>query len=228
MECFSPPTQSRPDCCASRWRPRRRPALRARSQQRRGEQRGQRAQRAGVYAPHKPLLILLAPAHSELARAGEAAGLPVRYEVFADRAYLDDGQLMPRSRPGAVLHDAEQCVEHVLAMLREQAIVAASGHRLPTRVDSICVHGDGPDAVRTASTFAPGTAPRRTRETSSRLARSFGASRIVRSFKHSRRCIQQMKTPPSSRTASRQGYCERHVQTHHSYQHTWLPRRTPS
>ena len=95
-------------------------------------------------------LILLAPAHSELARAGEAAGLPVRYEVFADRAYLDDGQLMPRSRPGAVLHDAQQCVDHVLAMLREQAIVAASGHRLPTRIDSICVHGDGPEAVASA------------------------------------------------------------------------------
>lgn len=97
-----------------------------------------------------PTLILLAPAHSELARAGEAAGLPVRYEVFADRAYLDDGQLMPRSRPGAVLHDAGQCVDHVLAMLREQALVAASGKRLPTRIDSICVHGDGPEAVATA------------------------------------------------------------------------------
>ena len=97
-----------------------------------------------------PALILLAPAHSELARAGEAAGLPVRYEVFADRAYLDDGQLMPRSRPGAVLHDPRQCVDHVLAMLSEQAIIAASGHRLPTRIDSICVHGDGPEAVASA------------------------------------------------------------------------------
>ena len=97
-----------------------------------------------------PALILLAPAHSELARAGKAAGLPVRYEVFADRAYLDDGQLMPRSRPGAVLHDPRQCVDHVLAMLSEQAIIAASGHRLPTRIDSICVHGDGPEAVASA------------------------------------------------------------------------------
>jgi 5-oxoprolinase (ATP-hydrolysing) subunit A len=97
-----------------------------------------------------PALILLAPAHSELARAGKAAGLPVRYEVFADRAYLDDGQLMPRSRPGAVLHDPRQCVDHVLAMLGEQAIIAASGHRLPTRIDSICVHGDGPEAVASA------------------------------------------------------------------------------
>ncbi len=97
-----------------------------------------------------PSLVLLAPAHSALARAGEEAGLVVRYEVFADRAYLDDGQLMPRSRPGAVLHDAQECVAHVLRMLEADAIVTASGARLPTRIDSICVHGDGPEAVATA------------------------------------------------------------------------------
>lgn len=95
-------------------------------------------------------LILLAPAHSALVHAAEMAGLPVRYEVFADRAYLDDGQLMPRSREGAVLHDAQACVDHVLRMLDARAIVAASGHPLPTRIDSICVHGDGVEAVATA------------------------------------------------------------------------------
>ena len=95
-------------------------------------------------------LILLAPAHSVLAQRGEAAGLPVRFEVFADRSYLDDGQLMPRARAGAVLHDAAQCVEHVLRMVSEQAIVAHSGVRLPTRIDSICLHGDGADAVTSA------------------------------------------------------------------------------
>lgn len=101
-----------------------------------------------------PALILLAPAHSELARAGEAAGLPVRYEIYADRAYLDDGQLMPRSRPGAVLHDAQECTAHVLRMLQARALISATGHQLPTRIDSICVHGDGADAVATARTLA--------------------------------------------------------------------------
>lgn len=95
-------------------------------------------------------LILLAPAHSALVKAAELARMPVRYEVFADRAYLDDGQLMPRSRAGAVLHDARACVDHVLRMLHAHAIVAASGNHLPTRIDSICVHGDGPEAVATA------------------------------------------------------------------------------
>lgn len=95
-------------------------------------------------------MILLAPAHSEMARAAEVAGLPVRYEVFADRAYQDDGQLMPRSRPGAVLHEAEACVQHVLGMLQAQGIVTATGQCLPTRIDSICVHGDGRQAVDSA------------------------------------------------------------------------------
>ena len=95
-------------------------------------------------------LTILAPAHSALARAANAAGQPVHLEVFADRAYLDDGQLMPRSQPGAVLHDARSCVDHVLRMLQAQGIVTSSGRTLPCQIDSICVHGDGPEAVSTA------------------------------------------------------------------------------
>lgn len=97
-----------------------------------------------------PTMILLAPAHSELAQAAQAVDQPVRYEVFADRAYLDDGQLMPRSREGAVIHDSQACVAHVLRMIKAQAIVTANGLHLPCRIDSICVHGDGPEAVASA------------------------------------------------------------------------------
>lgn len=95
-------------------------------------------------------LILLAPAHSALERAGEAAGLRVAREVFADRSYQADGQLTPRSQPGAVLHGAQDCVQHVLRMLEAGGIVTTDGQRLPTRIDSICVHGDGPGAVEAA------------------------------------------------------------------------------
>lgn len=95
-------------------------------------------------------LILLAPAHSALERAGDAAGLRVAREVFADRSYQADGQLTPRSQPGAVLHGAQDCVQHVLRMLEAGGIVTADGQRLPTRIDSICVHGDGPGAVEAA------------------------------------------------------------------------------
>jgi UPF0271 protein len=98
-----------------------------------------------------PQLILLAPAHSQLAVAGEQLGLPVVLEVFADRAYQDDGQLVPRSQPGAMIHGAEAALAHVLRMLDEQAIVSLAGRRLPTRVQSICVHGDNPQAVATAA-----------------------------------------------------------------------------
>ena len=95
-------------------------------------------------------LILLAPALSALEHAGEAAGLRVGREVFADRSYQADGQLTPRSQPGAVLHDAQACVQHVLRMLDAHGIVTADGQRLPTPIHSICVHGDGPDAVASA------------------------------------------------------------------------------
>ena len=99
---------------------------------------------------HESGLILLAPALSPLAAAGKAAGLEVVQEIFADRAYLDDGQLVPRSRPDAMIHGAEAALAQVEAMLTEGALVCASGKRLPTEIGSICVHGDGPDAVAIA------------------------------------------------------------------------------
>lgn len=97
-----------------------------------------------------PQLILLAPALSALERAGEAAGLRVAREVFADRTYQADGQLTPRSQPGSVLHDAADCVRHVQRMLEASGIVTAEGERLPTPIHSICVHGDGPGALAAA------------------------------------------------------------------------------
>jgi len=99
---------------------------------------------------YDPTLILLAPALSELGAAGEAAGLSVVEEIFADRAYLDDGQLVPRSRADAMIHGAEACYRHVRRMLDEEAIVSVTGKRIPCAIGSICVHGDGPDAVATA------------------------------------------------------------------------------
>jgi 5-oxoprolinase (ATP-hydrolysing) subunit A len=103
-----------------------------------------------------PGLILLAPALSLLARAGREAGLRVADEVFADRAYSDDGSLLPRSRPGAVLHGSEDCLAHVLRMLERGGIVTASGQLLPTRFHSICVHGDNAHAVATAAAVRAG------------------------------------------------------------------------
>lgn len=101
-------------------------------------------------------LILLAPACSQLALAGEKAGLPVALEIFADRAYQDDGQLVPRSQPGALIHGAEAALAQVLAMLDAGALISLDGVRLPTRIASICVHGDGAEAVATAQALRAG------------------------------------------------------------------------
>ena len=95
-------------------------------------------------------LILLAPALSELLAAGQRAGLQVAAEVFADRAYTDAGTLVPRSQPGAVLHDVDAVVAHVQRLLDAGGIVSQSGKRLPTAMHSICVHGDTPGAVANA------------------------------------------------------------------------------
>lgn len=97
-----------------------------------------------------PQLILLAPALSPLAAAGREAGLRVVDEVYADRAYSDDATLVPRSRPGAVLHGADECVAHVMRIVERGAITSVNGQVLPAPVQSICVHGDGADAVAAA------------------------------------------------------------------------------
>jgi 5-oxoprolinase (ATP-hydrolysing) subunit A len=95
-------------------------------------------------------LILLAPALSELVTAGREAGLAVVEEIFADRAYTDEGDLVPRSHPQAMVHGAEASVRHVLTILDGGALVSIHGRRLPCVAGSICVHGDNADAVATA------------------------------------------------------------------------------
>ncbi|MGI8570520.1 MAG: LamB/YcsF family protein [Methylocella sp.] len=97
-----------------------------------------------------PNLSFLAPAGTKLETAGLAQGLAVAREIFADRAYTDAGRLVERSAPGAVLHEAAEAAERVLAMVSEGAIITVSGKRLATGIDSICVHGDSPNAVAMA------------------------------------------------------------------------------
>lgn len=109
---------------------------------------------AEAIAQYDSQQILLAPALSELAKAGEAAGLTVALEVFADRAYLPSGSLVPRSQPGAVLDTAEACIKHVRNMIENEGLVTQEKQVLPTRFHSICVHGDNAHAVDTAAALA--------------------------------------------------------------------------
>lgn len=97
-----------------------------------------------------PTLAVLALPDSELLVAAAHRGVRSVSEVFADRAYEPDGSLVSRSRPGAVLHDAETVARRVLRMVTDGTVRAVDGSDVPVRADSVCVHGDSPDAVAMA------------------------------------------------------------------------------
>jgi UPF0271 protein len=97
-----------------------------------------------------PTLILFAPDKSELACEGETQGLQIAREIFADRNYLNDGWLVPRTRPDALLDDPKEAAERVLRMLREGKVRSVEGRDVAVRGESICVHGDTPGAVEFA------------------------------------------------------------------------------
>ncbi|MBL8533269.1 MAG: LamB/YcsF family protein [Betaproteobacteria bacterium] len=95
-------------------------------------------------------LVLYGLAGSALIDAGEAAGLSVAAEVFADRSYRKDGSLVPRSQPGAVIDEVASAVAQGLDMVRDQRVLSVEGNWVPLRADTICVHGDTPGAVTLA------------------------------------------------------------------------------
>ncbi|WP_413735980.1 LamB/YcsF family protein [Sodalis sp. RH21] len=102
-----------------------------------------------IYAVDRDLLMVVMPG-METEKAGEKMGLRLVREIYADRAYADNGNLVSRKLPGAVLHDPEQAATRIMRMLESQAIITLGGKRLKSRIDSICVHGDTPGAVAMA------------------------------------------------------------------------------
>ena len=94
-----------------------------------------------------PNLIFVVLANSKLVQAGEAANLPMVHEIFADRAYEDDGNLVSRRKPGAVLHDPKQIADRVVRMVQDGAVVSVTGKVIKMRTDTVCIHGDTPGAV---------------------------------------------------------------------------------
>lgn len=96
-------------------------------------------------------LHLYALAGSQLARAGRRLGLPVAEEVFAERAYAADGSLVPRGQPGAVLERLDDALAQVRTMLRTGHVRAIDGQAVPIRADTLCLHGDRPDAAAFAA-----------------------------------------------------------------------------
>lgn len=94
-----------------------------------------------------PHLILLGPARSQLTISAKQYGLPTAKEVFADRAYEEDGTLVPRCRPGSVILDEAAAVSRVIQMVKKGTVTAITGKEIEVEADSICVHGDSPAAL---------------------------------------------------------------------------------
>ena len=97
-----------------------------------------------------PEIIVMVLAGTAQEVAARDLGARIACEIFADRAYEEDGRLVDRRKPGAVIHDADLAARRILAMLEAGAIIAETGKRLPTRIDTICLHGDGAEAVALA------------------------------------------------------------------------------
>ena len=95
-------------------------------------------------------LAILAISGTELEAAGRAAGLPTYSEIFADRAYLPNGRLVPRSRPDAMVHEAKAAADRLIGFLDTGLMPVVGGDPIPLAAQSICVHGDSSDAVAMA------------------------------------------------------------------------------
>jgi UPF0271 protein len=97
-----------------------------------------------------PALAILAISGTELEQAARAQQVPVFSEIYADRAYQPNGQLVPRSQPGAVLHDAKQASDRLVGYLKSGRMPVVGGDPIALKAESICVHGDNAESVEMA------------------------------------------------------------------------------
>lgn len=98
-----------------------------------------------------PGLICMSYAGGLMLQIAADMGLRTSGEIFADRAYGDDGELIPRGKPGAMIHDPDLAAERVLRMLRAGAIELPQGRQIKAAIDTVCIHGDSPNAIATAT-----------------------------------------------------------------------------
>jgi UPF0271 protein len=97
-----------------------------------------------------PTLVYMVMPGRPSVKAAEKLGLPMLQEIFADRAYQDNGQLVMRGEPNAMIHDAGEAAERILRALDEKAMTSVTGKKIPVAIDTVCVHGDTPTAVEMA------------------------------------------------------------------------------
>ncbi|MGB5837565.1 MAG: 5-oxoprolinase subunit PxpA [Albidovulum sp.] len=101
----------------------------------------------------QPDIIIMVLAATPMEAVVRDLGCNWAGEIFADRAYRDDATLVDRSQPGAVIHEGETAASRILSMLEHGAIISESGKHIPTRIDTICLHGDTANAVEMARTI---------------------------------------------------------------------------
>ena len=101
-------------------------------------------------------LIFLVPTGSQMEKAGKKLEMKIATEIFADRNYEDDGNLISRSKDNAMITNPKIAKKHVIKMVENQALNCYSGKQIPCEIDSICVHGDGQNAVDTAKEIKEG------------------------------------------------------------------------
>ncbi len=98
-------------------------------------------------------MIYLIPTGSKMEIAAKKIGMKIACEIFADRNYEDDGNLVSRSKPNALITNPEQAKKHVFSMVKNQAINCHSGKQIPCEIDSICIHGDNSSSLATAKSI---------------------------------------------------------------------------
>ena len=98
-------------------------------------------------------LIYLVPTGSKMEEAAKKLDMNIACEIFADRNYEDDGNLVSRKKPHALITNPEQAKKHVLKMVKTQSINCHSGKQIPCEIDSVCIHGDNLSSLATAKSI---------------------------------------------------------------------------
>jgi len=98
-------------------------------------------------------LIYLVPTGSKMEEAAKKFNIKIACEIFADRNYEDDGNLVSRRKNHALITDPEQAKKHVLTMVKNQALNCHSGKKISCEIDSVCIHGDNRNALLTAKSI---------------------------------------------------------------------------
>ncbi len=98
-------------------------------------------------------MIYLVPTGSKMEEAAKKLNMKIACEIFADRNYEDDGNLVSRKKSHALITDPEQAKKHVLNMVKNQALNCHSGKQIPCEIDSVCIHGDNESSLATAKSI---------------------------------------------------------------------------